>query len=223
MNKKGLTLIELLITLTFIGIVIIFMFELLNDLRSETDNNNFAYNNQVNKADAIHTIETDLIKYNLFGIKSNSNSDIDLTFYYVSYDNNAEDESKIERKEKEAQLSIQRENVNEKNEKNYLLYTDVEGNNYKWEMKDAKVDSCAEFIFYNEGTREENEELKSYYFKLHLNLYNLNFNEMNKKGNNNAVDDIEISFYDRNDYLINNRDYLTGSSNGTYRIGNCSN
>ena len=48
LNNKGMTLVELLISIALIGIVLTFLFQMLNDLHLETENNNYAYNNQIN-------------------------------------------------------------------------------------------------------------------------------------------------------------------------------
>ena len=69
LNNKGMTLMELLISIVLESIVVIFLLQLLNDLEHETKNNNYAYNNQVNRFDLVYTIKKDFQKYNLVGVK----------------------------------------------------------------------------------------------------------------------------------------------------------
>lgn len=214
LNNKGMTLIELLISLLFIGIILVFMFSMLNGLRKETDNNNFAYNNQVNKIDAIHTIQKDLNTYVLKGIEDKSVNSIELHFHYLKGNDN-----------KTAKLSF-----SSKNNKNYLNYENVDGETFSWEMKGADIDSCGKFTIYNEGASsyqyDENNLTESYvsnnyYFKIHINIYNSNYHEQNNKDKNNIIDDLEISYSDYNFNLDNNGAYLTSQNSGTYNIGKC--
>lgn len=212
-NKKGMTLIELLITLVFVGMILVFIFSMLNGLRNETNNNNFAYNNQTNKVDAIHVIQQDLNTYALLGIEDKSNNNIFINFYYL--------------KGEERVTAFLQTSTN--GNKSYLSYKNVDGIDNTWEMKDANIDTCGKFTIYNEGITVEDEnnglvgERNNYYFKININLYNKNYHEQNNKDKNNFVDDIEITYSDYNDYLESNSLYLTSKSNGTYNIGNCTN
>lgn len=213
-NKKGMTLIELLVSIVFVGIILVFMFGMLNSLKNEAENSNFAYYNQTNKIDAIHTIEKDLNEYVLLGIESKSNSDINLNFHYLKGVDN-----------KTAKLYF-----NTKNNKNYLNYENVDGEKYSWEMKGADIDTCGKFTIYNEGasvqefneaTLTENIVSNNYYFILHINLYNSKYHEQNNKNKNNIIDDLEIMYAGYNFDLQNNSSYLTSKNNGTYNIGKC--
>lgn len=213
-NNKGMTLIELLITLVFVGIILVFMFSILNGLRNETNNNNFAYNNQTNKVDAIHAIQKDLNTYVLLGIEDKSNNNVIIYFHYLKGDEKVD--------------AILSSSIN--GNKNYFNYKNVNGLDNKWEMKDAKIDTCGKFTIYNEGIVEETEnnslvggnyKRNNYYFKLNFNLYNKNYHEQNNNNKNNFVDDIEITYSGYNDFLESNSSYLTSKVNGTYNIGKC--
>ena len=202
-NNKGMTLIELLITLVFVGIILVFMFSILNDLRNETDNNNFAYNNQVNKVDAIHVIQKDLNTYTLLGVQDVSVNDIRIDFHYLKGTDN--------------KIAVLATSHDTNSDKYYLEYTNVDGEKYTWEMKDAEIDTCAKFTFYKENT---DGDFDSYYFKLNINLYNKVYHEQNNKDKNNFVDDIEITYSGYNTDLEYKADYLT-SKNGTHDVGKC--
>ena len=211
-NKRGMTLIELLISIVFVGIVLVFMFNMLNGLKNETNNNDYAYNNQANKIDAIHTIQKDLNAYILQGIQDNSVTDINLKFYFL----------------KELNTKTANLYVSHKDNKTYVNYENVDGEKFSWEMKGANVDTCGKFTIYNvsnvlpsNSSISDELENNNYYFIIHINLYNDIYNERNNKDNNNQIDDLEISFYDYNYNLVNNNSYLTSKNNGTYNIGKC--
>lgn len=206
LNNKGMTLIELLITIVFAGIILVFIFSMLNGLRNETDNNNFAYNNQINKVDLVHTIQKDLNNYLLVGIEDNSSDNLIINFHFLKGDDN---------KEVTAVLSSL---YNEASKKYYLEYKNAQEEIHKFEMKGAEVDNCGSFTIYKENN---NNELDNYYFKLNIYLYNKDYHEQNNKNKNNAVDDIEITYSGYKDSLINNSRYLTNKANETYNVGKC--
>ena len=214
LKSKGMTLIELLITIVIVGIILLFMFTLLNELKNETDNNNFAYNNQTNKVDAIHAVQKDLNNYVLLGIKDVSVNDLKIEFYYLKGNEN-----------RTAVLSSSNKTttnaLGKSITKYYLNYYNVDREENSWEMKDAVVDSCGLFTFYKEDIVEH--KLNNYYFKLNIYLYNSNFHEQNNKNNNNVIDDIEITYAGYNTYLENNTSFLTNSNITNKKIGKCTN
>ena len=206
MNNKGMTLMELLISIVLISIVLVFLFQILNDLDHETENNNFAYNNQVNRTDVIYTIEKDLHKNTLVGVKDVSSGDtITLEFYFID-----SSEPAILKSEYNEYTDI----FGDKNKKYYIRYTDSEKEQHSWEMKSAEVDCCALFTSYM------NNNSNNYYFKINIPIYNNPLNERNNKEKNNAVDDIEITYAGiKSDLDITNEEYLTISSEKEQKIG----
>ena len=68
LNNKGITLTELLITIVLVGIVLLFLFQLLIDIKGETETNTFAYNNQYNRTESLYKIEEDIRKNDLTGV-----------------------------------------------------------------------------------------------------------------------------------------------------------
>ena len=68
LNNKGTTLIELIISIVLISVVIEFMFRLIIDLNNEQENNDFAVENQINRAEAIRFISDDLLNKELISI-----------------------------------------------------------------------------------------------------------------------------------------------------------
>lgn len=61
MNKRGVTLIEVLISVGLIATVVLFLFNLLLDVQYETEHGTYAKKNQVNRITIIKTIEEDFI------------------------------------------------------------------------------------------------------------------------------------------------------------------
>lgn len=207
LNNKGLTLIELLISIVLVGIVLAFLFQILMDLKDETDNNDFAFNNQVNRLEAVYAVERDLIEYNLVGIEDVSTDDIIVNFYFRKGGGT---------KTATLSTSVTPGSILS-DDKYYIKYTSVDEVNYTWLMKGASIDPCGTFTYlYNSSTN-------SYYFHLNLYLYNSIFNARNYKEFNNTVDDIEISHTGNILNFASNNNYLTNSISGEKQIGNCTN
>lgn len=212
LNNKGMTLMELLVSIVLVGIVLVFLLQLLTDLEHETENNNYAYNNQVNRTDAIYTIEKDLQKYNLVGIEdASADGNLILKFYYISGNDTKTVTLKSDSNEYTDELGDIRT-------KYYLRYTSYSGEQYSWEMKGAQIDVCATFNYYVDNNSN------SYYFKINIPLYNSVYHERNNKDKNNAVDDIEITYAGvKSDLNTTNGLYLTGNNEVEKQIGVCTN
>ena len=212
LNNKGMTLMELLISIVLIGIVLTFLFSLLNDLQFETNNNNYAYYNQVNRIDTIYTIEKDLQNYTLVGIEDASvEGKITIKFHYLK---GSETDTAI----LESDAHEYRDALGVTKTKYYLRYTNVNDEKFSWEMKGAELDPCATFNYYIDNSSN------SYYFKINIPLYNNVFNPKNNKDKNNFVDDIEIIYAgDKNNLNTTNQSYLTGNSIVEKQIKSCTN
>jgi len=65
MNKKGFTLVELVISVGLISVVMLFLFHLLNDMQYEEAHASFAKDNQVNRTTIIHTVQKDFMAKDL--------------------------------------------------------------------------------------------------------------------------------------------------------------
>ena len=212
LNKKGMTLIELLLSIALVGLVLVFLFQLLNDLQYETDNNNFVYNNQVNRIDAIYTIEKDLQNYTLVGVEdASSNDNIIIKFHYIK---GGSIKSAILRSDSNTYT----DEYGDQKIKYYLRYTSYSDEQFSWEMKGAELDTCGTFKYYVDSSSN------SYYFKINIPIYNSIYHDLNNEDRNNAVDDIEITYSDnKNNLDMTNNSYLTKSSEVEKQIGICAN
>jgi len=61
LNNKGMTLVELIISVALLSIVMTFLFKIIIDVKYEKDNSGFAEANQVNRAEFIRTVQNDLL------------------------------------------------------------------------------------------------------------------------------------------------------------------
>lgn len=74
-NNKGITLIELIVSIALITIVIMFLFRLMVDVQYSENNTDFNRANQQTRAIIIKTIQQDFLDRVLIGVKDNTNSD----------------------------------------------------------------------------------------------------------------------------------------------------
>lgn len=61
LNKKGMTLVELIISVALLSVVLGFLFKIMLDVKYEDDEAGFAIANQVNRAEIIKEIQNDLL------------------------------------------------------------------------------------------------------------------------------------------------------------------
>lgn len=83
LNKKGSTLLELIISISLIAVILVFLTRLLVDLNNTQTNSDYAKNNQLIRAEILRSIENDLNSNTLTGISDASTSDklvINFTF-----------------------------------------------------------------------------------------------------------------------------------------------
>ena len=84
MNNKGLTLIEILVSIALIAIILVFIFTLLADLKNEDYLSSSKGIDGLNRTEVIHLIENDFIERNLSRMEQNNcGNDLCLTFYFA--------------------------------------------------------------------------------------------------------------------------------------------
>lgn len=171
LNNKGMTLIELLISLALISFVMVFLLQMLENVRNDSLNDDFAISNQSIRDEIIYTIEKDLLNESDFDIINNCNSN-DLSTCTINITSNSS-------------ITISKDTVKEDKENKTYYYLTYNNNDniHKWQMKDATIDTNVDIIKNNN------------YAIIKIKIYNEIFNELNNINNNNTLDDIEISLY----------------------------
>lgn len=172
MNKKGFTLMELIISIGLISIVIMFLFNLLSDVKSSENNNDFNRVNQQTRAIILKTIQEDLTSKKLIGLNpqyNNGTNQVKITFKFAF-------ESGKTTNEKDLIIDT-----------DYIIYDDKVNNiKEKWNIeKQGTVTyinkSCLGYTY--------NDEFSDNYFSFKINIP-IVVNEQSA----NVIDDIEI-FY----------------------------
>ncbi len=100
MNKKGITLIEIIISVSLISVVMLFLFRLLTDMQYEEDHASFAKENQLIRTEVIKKVQDDFMNLDLknaslsgdkrtitFTFKDNSTKTLSLNDRSINYNN----------------------------------------------------------------------------------------------------------------------------------------
>lgn len=87
MNKKGFTMTELIVSIAIIAVVMIFLVNLLVDIRYDKKNELYDTKNQINRAEIIKTIQNDLDGKVITDITDTGSSSNNLVVNIITYDN----------------------------------------------------------------------------------------------------------------------------------------
>lgn len=174
LNKKGITLIELIISISLISIVIIFLFALLVDVRNNDNQIDYDRSNQQTRAIIIKRVQDDFLneEYQLISIndKDSNSSTLKINFTFNG--------------SKTTTLIVKKDSV---------TYTDLAGNTEKWILQNSNssFNTCAEYI----PPKKEGEFLA---FKIRIPL------NIKGKSDNNVIDDLEFFYIGKtNDSIAN--------------------
>ncbi len=196
LNKKGNTLIELVISIALMSVILISIVRLLVDLNDTNTNNSYAKNNQINRAEILRAIENDLNSKVLVNI-NDSNSTTDKLI--INFMFNDKTSSKIDVT------------------KDSITYTSSNGDVRKWTMKDCELYlKKVKMSLINDDFSESIED-KIYTLQLDVEIHTNN--EKNTEDNNNILDDILISYYGKVSDLDN--DFLKTYQNSETCLGYC--
>lgn len=179
LNKKGLTLVEIIVSVALISVVMIFMYKLLTEINDELTNTKFAINNQSNRLEIIKYVEKDLNvndkKLQSIELKTNLQT-IEFTFSK----NNVTYESSLK--------------ILFENNKNYVTYTDINSVTTKWEIKNATINGIN-----SNNIKSKVIEPDTLATEIIIPIYTIN--ELNNEAVNNPIDDLVFS-YIGSDYEI---------------------
>ena len=168
LNKKGTSLIEVIISIALISIVLVFMIRLLIDLNNEENNNEYAVNNQLNRAEIIRMVGNDLNNNVITNIIDNSTSDALIIEFLFINGSTAE--------------------INATSD--IFRYTDSNGSIRRWTIDDATINTSKANVYYNYDTKSEEGKLYTLQIQIEINTAN----ENNSVTNNNLIDDLVFSY-----------------------------
>lgn len=185
-NNKGITLVELIISIALISIVIMFLFRLLTDVRYNNNNVDYNRENQQTRALILKMVQKDFLEKKLIGLRettANSN-EFEMEFRYGDSTT--------------AKLSIA---IDPANNKQYVSYrhtingiTETE----KWWVE--KENESSKFnvncITYNHNNLFNDVGGEFFYLKINIPM-------VVNKDNKNAIDDLELFYMGKREEITN--------------------
>ena len=88
MNKKGFTMVELMVSISIIAIVMVFLVKLLIDAKYDVNNEFYDTTDQVDRAEIIKTIQNDLAPKEIISINSSGSNNNTLVINFVTAEGN---------------------------------------------------------------------------------------------------------------------------------------
>lgn len=168
MNKKGVTILELLISISLISVVILLLIKVMFSLDKINNDNTYASNDEISRTEIIKNIENDFLKLKLQGLEIKKDENTIISFIY---------ENEIK------ELRLEENKINYNNESKSLEsknatydlcpkyeYTDIDDNYYLITINIA-------VLINNENTTENDDIVLTYLgLKNAFNNYPLNYN-----------------------------------------------
>lgn len=94
MNKRGVTLLELLISISLISIVLLFLLKVMISLQNINNNKSYASSDEIRRTEIIKAIEEDFLNRKLNGVKIIENKNV--TTLIFTFQDTSEEYLKIE-------------------------------------------------------------------------------------------------------------------------------
>ncbi len=165
LNKKGISIIELIVSIALMSVVMLFLYNLLSNVTFEKDDDYIASLNQANRIEIISTIENDLICDNTVTIYNINNTSPTKTLTLKGTNTYT--------------ITITKTSNNYK-----ITYNN--GTKQTWTIKGGTVGNINCDLSKGNGTTETKVT------QCTIPIYTTNIN--NKEGNNNTLDDIIFTF-----------------------------
>ena len=197
LNQKGITLVELIISMALISIVIMFLFRLLIDVRYSENNTDFNRANQQTRAVILKRVQQDFLDRKLVKIEDKASNDtktsIDLTYKDGSVGN----------------LTI---------DANSLSYT-INGDTEKWLLEKQTAATVIGYRCVNFSSSLTQEKLKNegefYSIKITIPI-------VVNKNSKNILDDLEFFYIgEKSDLTDINHAFPTLNTLGNYDANTC--
>ena len=189
-NKRGFTMVELMVSIAIIAVFMVFLVRLLIDVKYDSTNELYNTDNQINRAEIIKTIQEDWLDKELYNLKYSGG--------IIELYENATDKAEIS-------FSGTRKDGQ------YIHYKDTDGKKYKWKVERNNKETYIETdeIPYKiiKNINDENEEITNDYF-VEINIPIIIDNSDLRKNNDSKMDNIVLTFYGSNECIIPNNQFL---------------
>lgn len=192
MRNRGITLVELIISVSLISIVVLFLFSLLVDVRYSDNKVDYSRDNQQKRAIIIKRVQDDFLDYGLIGLNDTGSTTTKLIINFTFGSS------------KTGILTITSDSV---------TYKDANGETEKWplEKETESMKYNVRCVQYTKTGFDLEGEFFSIWFKIPLDV---------KANSKNAVDDLEFSYIGKKSG-VSNTSFVNGLYLGEYNTSTC--
>ncbi len=163
LNKKGVTLIEVIISIALVSVVLVFMFKLVIELNNAQTNTTYAKENQMVRVEILRAINNDIISKTLTGIDDSGSTSSNLVIKFTFSDSSTS--------------TIQASSTE-------FSYISSSGVTRTWDMVDCTIYTRSATVYFA-------KDANIYAFNIDIEIHTEN--ESNNASSNNTLDDISIS------------------------------
>lgn len=203
LNKRGITLMELIVSIALISIVIMFLFRLLVDVRYSNNNTDFNRENQQNRAIIINNVQKEFIERKLIGIDFSASPGgtdgyLNINFTYKDGTNGT--------------LSFHND------EGGYIMYRNNTLNTKeKWYLKKENDDTKFNLYCVKFSKSDITDSSEYYYIRFSIPV-------IVNKDKSNTLDDFEFSYIGKKTDLLSTNSFRTSINGGlgNYEEARCS-
>ena len=194
LNKKGMTLLEFVISIALISVVMLFLFSLLNDIQYESKHSSYAKDFLVSRATIIKDVEEDILNNNITNVMQVSAGEgkVNLNFFRddTSLMSIEVESKKITYKnaagEKES-FSLSEDNDDEVFDFNHIKVSNYEGNKI-YKPIDTDGDGVCNVNCGDNSTKNDDYAIEPDFKYYHVIIPVLT------GASDNAIDDLEFFF-----------------------------
>ncbi|MBD9074969.1 prepilin-type N-terminal cleavage/methylation domain-containing protein [bacterium] len=194
LNKKGMTLLEIIISIALISVVMLFLFSLLNDIQYESKHSSYAKDFLVSRATIIKDVQEDILNNNITNVMQVSAGEgkVNLNFFRddTSLMSIEVESKKITYKnaagEKES-FSLSEDNDDEVFDFNHIKVSNYEGNKI-YKPIDTDGDGVCNVNCGDNSTKNDDYAIEPDFKYYHVIIPVLT------GASDNAIDDLEFFF-----------------------------
>ncbi len=179
MDKKGFTMTELMVSIAIIAVVMVFLVKMLIDVRYDKRNELYDTKNQINRAEIIKTIQTDLDGKIINSINDSESEENKLV---ININTDSSLLAKIE--------------AFTQNGEEYIKYRSTDNKNYKWMIeKNNKETYIKKTDVVLSVTKCSNEGCDGNDKIIRINIPIIIDNSTLRRDNDSQMDNIILTFY----------------------------
>ena len=192
MKNRGITLVELIISVALISIVVLFLFQLLVEVRYSDNKVDYSRTNQQSRALIIKIVQDDFLDYGLIGLNDTGSSTTTLVVNF-KYEGS-----------KTGKLTVTN---------NTVTYKRANGETEKWILDEPSTNTKynVRCVQYAKSGFDLEGEFFSIWFKVPLNV---------KANSKNAIDDLEFSYIGKKVNVLES-DFINGLYLGNENASSC--